>query len=426
MMQSKRIAMLATGFLAVAALMALGGGRGTQADTSDATAKVPPAEQAKTPALPFNGLDMSLGNLSRLSNAKSRSISAENPTGEKGKGGMATEGMSKGAARDLGQGWKISPAVSIAGKSTFTAVDVDGPGAIQQIWITPAPVEKTRMYILRFYWDGETEPSVEVPLGDFFACGWGEYCQINSLPVCVNPGSAFVCQWKMPFRKHCKMTLENLDDQPTTFFYQVNYTLTDVPDDEAYFHAQFRRVPKLPYKTDYTILDGVKGRGQYVGTYMAYESKSNGWWGEGEIKFFFDGDEKFPTICGTGQEDYFCGSYGFLHPKTGRYAAYTTPFSGMPQIIPEEVTLKAPQRFGLYRWHIPDPVRFEKELKVTMQSLGWKKDGTYLPQRDDIASVAYWYQTEPHAKFPVLPDKETLRIKPITENKAIPEEEIEK
>ena len=147
--------------------------------------------------------------------------------------------------------------------------------------MTPAPLDKTRLYILRFYWDGETEPSVEVPLGDFFACGWGKYCQINSLPVCVNPGSAFNCYWIMPFRKKAKITLENLDDKDMTLYYQINYTLTDVPADAAYFHAQFRRVPKLPAKSVYTILDGVRGRGQYVGTYLAWEVHSPGWWGEG-------------------------------------------------------------------------------------------------------------------------------------------------
>ena len=172
-----------------------------------------------------------------------------------------------------------------------------------------------------------------MPLGDFFACGWGKYCQINSLPVCVNPGSAFNCYWTMPFRKKAKITLENLDDQDMVLFYQVNYTLTDVPNDAAYFHAQFRRTRKLPAKTVYTILDNVEGRGQYVGTYMAWESRSPGWWGEGEIKFYFDGDKEFPTICGTGTEDYFCGSYDFEHPETHHYVPFSTPYAGWPQVF---------------------------------------------------------------------------------------------
>ncbi|HXS67977.1 MAG TPA: DUF2961 domain-containing protein, partial [Candidatus Polarisedimenticolia bacterium] len=152
-------------------------------------------------AEPFNGLNMNLGNLSLISKAKSRSISAENFTGEKGMGGMSTNGSGMYAARDLGQGWKVSPAIHVPAGATVTLADISGPGAIQQIWLTPSPLAKTRWYILRFYWDDESEPSVECPLGDFFACGWAQYCQISSLPVCVNPGSAFNCYWQMPFRK---------------------------------------------------------------------------------------------------------------------------------------------------------------------------------------------------------------------------------
>ena len=367
----------------------------------------------------FNGLNMTLGSLPRLSKAQTRSISPENFTGEKGRAGMATEGTGKHAARELGQGWKVSPSVVIKGKSTFTLAEIDGVGAIQQIWMTPKPLDKARLFILRFYWDGEEKPSVEVPLGDFFASGWGTYCTVNSLPVCVNPGSAYNCYWNMPFRKKAKITLENLDDKDMLLYYQINYTLTDVPEDAAYFHAQFRRVKRLPNKTDYTILDGVVGRGQYVGTYMAWESRSPGWWGEGEIKFFIDDDKKYPTICGTGTEDYFCGSYCFHNPVTKRYQTFSTPFVGMPQVLPPDLVGKAGQRFGLYRWHIVDPVRFEKDLKVTMQALGWQSKGRYLHLQDDIASVAYWYQAEPHAPFPPLPSKDDLLIQPLSvENNA--------
>ncbi len=356
----------------------------------------------------FNGLGLGVGNLSRLSRAKTRSISAENFTGEKGKAGMATEGTGAQSARELGQGWKISPCIDIQPKQTFTLAEIQGSGAIQHIWITPAG--NWRFTILRIYWDGETEPSVEVPVGDFFAAGWGKYAQISSLPVCVNPGSGLNCYWEMPFRKSCRMSVENLDEQKTTFFYQIDYTLTDVPEDSAYFHAQFRRVNPLPYKSVYTVLDGIKGWGHYVGTYMAWGVNNNGWWGEGEIKFFIDGDNQFPTICGTGTEDYFCGSYGFENPNTHRYQEFTTPYSGMPQVIRPDGFNESQQRFGLYRWHIMDPVRFEKDLKVTIQALGWRSGDRYLPLQDDIASVAFWYQTEPHAQFPRLPSKDSLEV----------------
>jgi hypothetical protein len=362
----------------------------------------------------FTGLDQTLGNLYRISKAKSRSISPENFTGEKGKGGMSVDGPARNAARALGQGWKVSPYVPIKAKSTFTLAEIDGPGAIQHIWLTPAPLDRTRWYILRFYWDGETEPSIECPLGDFFACGWAKYCQISSLAVCVNPGSAFNCYWPMPFRKKAKVTLENIDDQQMTIYYQIDFTLTDVPADAAYLHAQFRREDPLATKGLYTILDGVEGQGHYVGTYLAWEVHSTGWWGEGEIKFYLDGDTAFPTICGTGTEDYFCGSYNFdtVGPDgKHRYTEFSTPYTGLAQVIRPDGLYDSQTRFGLYRWHIADPIRFEKDLKVTIQALGWMKDGRYLPLQDDIASVAFWYQTEPHKPFPRLPGKDNLELK---------------
>jgi len=356
----------------------------------------------------FNGLNMSLGNLSRLSHAKTRSISPENFTGEKGRGGMATEGTGANAARDLGQGWKVSPSIRIEPKQTFTLAEIEGQGAIQHIWMTITG--HWRFSILRIYWDGETEPSVEVPAGDFFACGWGRYAQVSSLAICVNPGSALNCYWEMPFRKSCKITMENLDNNRITLYYQVDYTLTDVTEDGAYFHAQFRRSNPLPYKTVHTLLDGVKGWGHYVGTYIAWGVNNNGWWGEGEIKFFLDGDKKFPTICGTGTEDYFCGSYNFENRDTRRYQEYTTPYAGLSQVIRPDGLYDSQQRFGLYRWHIMDPIRFEKDLRVTIQALGWRNDRRYLPLQDDISSVSFWYQTEPHAPFPELPEKDYLEI----------------
>jgi hypothetical protein len=353
----------------------------------------------------FDGLNMNFGNLPRLSYAKTRSISPENFTGEKGKGGMATEGTGAKAARELGQGWKVSPSVRIEAGQTFVLADIHGSGAIQHIWMTPTG--DNRQNIFRVYWDGEKNPSVECPAGDFFACGMGEYIKVTSLAVCVNPMSGFNCYWPMPFRKGCKMTMTNIDDKAMVLYYQIDYTLTAVPEDMAYFHAQFRRVNPLPDKEVYTILEGVRGQGHYVGTYMTWGSNSPGWWGEGEIKFYMDGDKEFPTICGTGTEDYFCGSYGFNKPGTREYQEFNTPYAGMPQVIKSE---KQP-RFGLYRWHIADPIRFEKDLKVTIQALGWQSGGRYLPLQDDLSSVAFWYPAEPHAPFPKLPDRDSLKIK---------------
>ena len=360
----------------------------------------------------FNGLGMNLGNLSRLSNARTRSISPENFTGEKGQGGMATEGTGATCARDLGRGWKISPSVSINPGQTFVMADIEGQGAIQHLWMTPTG--HWRFSILRIYWDGADTPAVECPAGDFFACGWQKYSQVSSLAVCVNPGSGLNCYWEMPFRKRCRITMTNVADEGMMLYYQVGYTLTEVPDDAAYFHAQFRRANPLPYGEVYTILDGVRGQGHYVGTYLAWGVHNCGWWGEGEIKFYLDGDGEFPTICGTGTEDYFCGSYNFdvgAAPlrENGGYREFTTPYTGLQVLCPDGL-YASQMRFGMYRWHIVDPIRFEQDLRVTIQALGWRSGGRYLPLQDDIASVAYWYQTLPAGPFPPLPGRDALEI----------------
>jgi hypothetical protein len=359
-------------------------------------------------SLPYNGLGSSLNNLYLPTTALTRSISPENLAGEKGKGGMATEGRGANCARDLGQGWKISPSIEITPGECRELANIEGSGAIQQIWMTPTG--NWRYSILRIYWDDQEQPSVECPVGDFFACGWGQFAPVSSLAVCVNPGSAFNCYWEMPFRKRCRMTLTNIGKEAMVLYYQINYTLTDVPEHIHYFHAQFRRTNPLPYKVDYTILDGVKGQGQYVGTYMAWGVNNKGWWGEGEIKFFLDGDGEFPTICGTGTEDYFCGSYNFENKTTHQYQEFTTPYAGLPQVIRPDGVYNSQTRFGMYRWHIPDPVRFQQDLRVTIQALGWRSEGRYLPLQDDIASVAYWYQGLPTAPFPQLPDRDYLEV----------------
>ncbi|MGI5893281.1 MAG: glycoside hydrolase family 172 protein [Candidatus Merdivicinus sp.] len=356
----------------------------------------------------FHGIINGLNDLTRLSHAKTRSISPENRTGGKGMGGTCEleEGTARNAARDLGKGWKVNPFLHVQPGETIVLGEIEGPGCIQHIWLTPT--KKWRSQILRIYWDGQEVPSVECPLGDFFASGWQVFGQISSLPICVNPGSAFNCYWQMPFRKSCRITLENRGAETTTIYYQIDYTLTEVPEDAAYFHAQFRRVNPLPYKDVYTILDGVQGQGHYVGTYLAWGVNNNGWWGEGEIKFYIDGDSEYPTICGTGTEDYFCGSYDFDVEE--QYREFTTPYTGLTQILKGDGHYRSQQRFSMYRFHITDPIRFENDLKVTIQALGWRSGGRYLPLQDDIASVAYWYQTLPTVPFPSLPDEDYLEI----------------
>ena len=357
----------------------------------------------------FNGLGMHLGNLWQLSSAKTRSLSPENFSGAKGQAGMATEGLCADNARELGRGWKISPAVEIPAGGVYTIADISGPGALQSMWMGGTCArDHGRASILRIYWDEQEQPSVECPLGDFFAAGWPAFAQVSSLPVAVNPNRGLNCFWEMPFRQHCRMTVENRLAAPDVLFYQINYTLTEVPDNAAYFHAQFRRVNPLPYQEVYCVLDGVRGAGQYVGTYLTVGVSNNGWWGEGEIKFYIDGDGEFPTICGTGTEDYFGGSFNWdIH---GHYVPYTTPYLGMHQVVRPDGLYQSQQRFAAYRWHIPDPVRFEQDLRVSLQMLGWRSGGRFLPLQCDTASVAYWYQTLPTQTFPPLPDADALEI----------------
>jgi hypothetical protein len=338
-----------------------------------------------------------MGGLALLGDARTRSVCPENPTGGKGMGGMAEVDLERlpfsAAASDLGKGWKVSPFYKVKSGETLTLMDVDGPGVIQHIWLVAKP-EKGRSHILRFYWDGEETPSVEAPVSDFFAVGHNKFAPVNSLAVIVNPKSAFNCYWPMPFRKHAKITFTNEDkDELGLLTYQITYAEVAVPEDVGYFHAQWRRAVTDRAKPDYTILDGVKGQGKYVGTFLAWTQLSDGWFGEGEIKFYMDGDGKFPTICGTGTEDYFCGSYGFPENFSTAYAGNVLKPAGQD----------GPPKWSLYRWHIMDPICFAKDLRVTIQALGWWPNGKYQPLADDVASVAYWYQREPHTAFPAFP-----------------------
>jgi len=340
----------------------------------------------------FLGLNLGLGGIHLLSDAQTRSISAENPKGEIGGGAKAVpDGGS--AASMLGKGWKVRPCITLPPESTITLAEIEGPGIIQHIWITVDP-KAYRDTIIRFYWDGEETPSVEIPLGDFFCNGHGMRYNVNSIPICVNPSGGFNSYWPMPFLKSAKVTIENQrKDDIGGFFYQITYSLTEVPENAGYFHAQWRKSMTSRECPEHVILDGIKGKGHYVGTFLAWIQLSDGWWGEGEIKFYMDGDGEYPTICGTGTEDYFGGAWCFGD-------TYSTPFLGYPLWQREDVRVP---KHGLYRWHIMDPIRFQSDLKVTIQALGWWPNGKFQPLTDDIASVGYWYQSEPHAPFPKIP-----------------------
>ena len=338
---------------------------------------------------------MFLDSISRVTDAETRSISAENPDGAKG-GGAKADPNDAGPAKVLGTGWKVRPWIPVPMGQTVTLADIEGPGTIQHIWLTCDP-KAYRSCILRMYWDGEESPSVEVPLGDFFANGHGIRVNVNSLPISVNPIGGFNSYWPMPFREHARITIENqMNQEIPHLYYQVDYELGAVADDTAYFHAQWRRSVTERSNPDHVILEAA-GRGHFVGTYLAWAQLSDGWWGEGEVKFFIDGDGANPTICGTGTEDYFGGAWCFGIPKSETFSG---PFLGYPLFEHEDV--KVPKH-GMYRWHIADPVRFKQDLKVTIQALGWWQDWTFQPLADDISSTAYWYQHEPHRPHPEMP-----------------------
>lgn len=355
----------------------------------------------------LNGNILGFNSLPSIIHAKTRSINAENPRGEAGSGGKL--------ASNLGKGRKGCPCIPLPKGQDTKIAEISGTGVIQHIWMTVT--DKTeeigpvfRDLILKMYWDDEDTPSVEVPLGDFFCNGFGVRCNINSLPIAVNPNGGLNSYFSMPFKESAKIFIENQHAcDLKEFFYQITYTLVDhLPENTGYFHASWRREPNGIAGKDYVILDHIRGSGHYIGTYLAWTSLQSGWWGEGEIKFYMDGDLEWPTICGTGTEDYFGGAWNFANFDTNKPESYSTPFLGYHYY---EENTKIDKWFGhklpyhgLYRWHMLDPIRFENKLKVTIQKIG--HNGKFLFERgDDIASVAYWYQTEPHVPFPRMPKK---------------------
>lgn len=355
---------------------------------------------------------MSLPSYALASSVQSRAITAENPTGARGAGGKFSSA--------LGPGRKGRAYLPLAAGATLTLAEIDGPGVIRHIWITvpdstPEGPFVLRDLVLRIYWDGREQPSVEVPLGDFFCNGFGERADVSSLPIVVAPTGGMNSFFEMPFREGARVTItsEHPGDIEAVFF-QIDYTVgDDLSPEVGYFHAQWRRTQGAPLGQDHVILDGVVGDGAYVGTFVALTALGRFWWGEGEVKFFLDGDTDLPTICGTGLEDYVGGAWAFqdrlsrdVEPEV---FTYNSPYFGYPQRLTHDATRRSPYAtpmpvsHGMYRWHLQDPIRFQQDLKVTLQQIG--HDGTNLFERsDDISTVAYWYQRGVAAPFPLLPN----------------------
>lgn len=347
--------------------------------------------------------------LAALRPTVTRSISAENPDGAPGGGARATDGTGASFARELGPGWKVSPYRKIGPLETLEVAAIDGPALITHIWMT-THVDHWRALVIRAYWDGALEPAVEVPYGDFFANGLGSFAQVTSSMIAANPNGGFNSYWPMPFRTGARITVENTSDAEIAFFYQVTYDVGGDHGEDAYFHAQWRRSNPLADKVPHVLVDGVEGQGHYVGTYLAWGVNSRGWWGEGEIKFYVDDDSDYPTICGTGTEDYFGGAWNFEVPGRG-YTEYSTPYLGMPQVVRPDGLYESQQRFGMYRWHVPDPIRFAHRLsRVDIQALGWRSGGRFLPLHDDIASTALFYLDRPVTQRPEPPTADRMEI----------------
>jgi hypothetical protein len=350
--------------------------------------------------------------LSSTPGVRSHSINAENPTG--------ASGSAARAASHLGPGRKGSAYLQLPAGHTLTLADIEGPGVIRHIWVTVADRTESgpfvlRDLLLRAYWDGAEAPSVEVPLGDFFCNGFATRALVNSVPIVVAPTGGMNSYFPMPFRSAARLTLESqhAGDVPHVFF-QVDYTSGDELGPEiGYFHAQWRRSnANTPLGTDHIVLDGVSGRGSYVGTYVALTSLHRYWWGEGEVKFFIDDDDELPTLCSTGLEDYAGGAWAFqdelrTDPEP-EILTFSAPYFGYPFHSATDTTkaspfaTEMPPMHGLYRWHLPDPIYFQQRLKVTLQQIGsWQHD--LFERQDDISTTAYWYQSLPHIPFPRLP-----------------------
>lgn len=346
-----------------------------------------------------------------------RQISAENPTGEKGAACRWEPNPAdpdlpfSGGSMHLGKGWKVRPFIKVAPHETVVLMDVQGSGSIREIFLTTDHRRLSEL-VVRMYWDGEENPSVECPLGAFFSMGHDDaHHGVQSLPVHVVPRAGLNCYWRMPFRRGAKITLTHEGDEAFGLVaYRILYKLHDVAPDAAFFHAQYRHAVTSRERPLYTILDGVRGKGSYVGTYLAWTALQSDWWGEGEVKFYLDGDTDQPTMADNGTEDYFGGSFGFSPFNSddcwNREQTFSGPYLGMP--LARLDATNSPRKYSLYRWHLEDSIGFSEDIRVEVQTLGLR-DRRYRPLSEDIASVAYWYQEEPHTAFPPLPNTEERR-----------------
>jgi len=290
----------------------------------------------------------------------------------------------------------------IAIGETRTLAKIEGPGAITHIWVTIASKDKYHLknLVLRMYWDGEGTPSVESPIGDFFGLGHGEYYTFSSYPIQIGTSNALNCFWYMPFEKRALITITNEGtDVCRAFYYYIDYNKYDSIDTPLRFHAHYRQEYPCTEGKNYTFLEA-QGKGHFVGVSLSIHNRADGWWGEGDDMFFIDGEEK-PSLHGTGSEDYFCGAW-----------CYGSAFSYLFFGCPLRGEHKRGEKWNVYRFHILDPIPFQKSIRVSIEH---GHDAQPNSRTDDYSSVAYWYQTEPHVAFEPLPPPEKRLPEKLTE-----------
>ena len=326
-------------------------------------------------------------------------FSAENPKGER-------NGGSRGKDCE-----KLCPCIKIQPGETVTLCEIEDSGMITHIWLTGYIGHS---FIMRMYWDECREPSVEVPISAFFGCAYdetfrdqeGRYPVLNSAVLLMAPGRGYNCYWEMPFRKQCRITMENRGEKEQMLYYMIEGWRGEIPADAGYFHAAYRQEHPVCKGHAYTVIDGIEGEGHFSGLcFSAGINGNNTCWVEGEPKMYIDGDT-YPTINYTGTEDYFCGSYAFGNDiYLNRYQTFSGLYAGLYAISGNDRNemYNGQQRFMLYRLHIKDPIYFDHSFRMTMDNLGWTG-----PRYDDYTSVAFWYLKQPNGLKEKLPSDEEM------------------
>ena len=330
--------------------------------------------------LPLSGADLVDQPYQLDTRLESRSISFENPTGARGEGGKA--------ASNLGVGRKGSPARTLKPGDVVQLCDIRGPGTIRHIWITTSSDPAIlRSVVLRAWWDDQAHPSIECPLGDFMGFAHGKVMSYQSAVHSVGEKAGMSFWLPMPFAKRARWEVANEGGKELPFFYQIDYTIKDRhPRDVGRLHVLFRRENPTTLKEDFELLPARTGKGRFIGSIIGIRALEGNWWGEGEIKVYLDGDREFPTICGTGSEDYVGLSWG-IQQTPFRYNGCSLNQNGF---------------VSMYRWHLPDPIYWGKEVRIAIQQIGWK-DGLY-ERKDDWSCATFWYEPIPSAALPPLPD----------------------